>query len=44
MGEIERASSRISDPPMRPEEFFSQFEAPGIIQGEYGNGGPAGGC
>ena len=34
----------FSDQPAWPEEFFSQLEAPGIIQGEYGNGGPAGCC
>ena len=39
---MNRLRARISDQPAWPEEFFSQLEAPGIIQHEYGNGGPAG--
>ena len=41
-GRLNRLRARISDQPAWPEEFFSQLEAPGIIQREYGNGGPAG--
>ena len=37
-------SVQMSDQPIRPEKFFSQLQAPGVIQREYGNGGPAGRC
>jgi hypothetical protein len=43
-GRLSRLRPRISDRPTRPEEFFSHLDAPGIIQGQYGDGGPSAGC
>jgi hypothetical protein len=43
-GSLNRLCAQISDPFIRSGEFFSQLEASGIIQGEYGKGSPAGGC
>jgi hypothetical protein len=40
---LNRTQTRISDRPILREEFFSQLNAPGIIQRQYGNGGPAAG-
>ena len=42
--EMEPASNPASDRPIRPQKFFSQLEAPGIIQRQDGNSGPAAGC
>ena len=42
LGELNRLRAWISDQPAWPEELFSQLEASGIIQREYGNGGQAG--
>jgi hypothetical protein len=42
LGRFNRRRARISDQPVWPEEFFSQLDAPGVIQRKYGNGGPSG--
>jgi len=41
---LNRLRAPVSDQPAWPQEFFSQLEAPGIVQREHGNGGPAGWC